>query len=66
MSATTMQPSDSMGDVSAASRWHPRTIIRTGVIGGWVAIYLCLVGIVPVFNERPLIVGVISSARRPC
>ena len=34
--------------------------IRTGVIGGWVAIYLCLVGIVPVFNERPLIVGVIS------
>ena len=43
-----------------ASRWHPRTIIRTGVIGGWVAIYLCLVGIVPVFDERPLIIGVIS------
>ncbi len=31
-----------------------------GVLGGAIAIYLCLVGIVPVFADRPLIVGVVS------
>jgi branched-chain amino acid transport system permease protein len=37
-----------------------QTTLRIGVIGGVVAIYLCLVGIVPVFAARPLIVGVVS------
>lgn len=40
--------------------WHIGTLIRTGVLGGAVAIYLCLVGIVPVFAERPLIVGIVE------
>lgn len=40
--------------------WHLRTLLRTGLLGGAVAIYLCLVGIVPVFHERPLIVGVVE------
>jgi branched-chain amino acid transport system permease protein len=37
-----------------------REVVRVGLIAGAVAIYLCLVGIVPVFDERPLIAGVIS------
>jgi len=48
----TMQP--------ASSRRHLRTILRTGLLGGVIAIYLCLVGIVPVFHDRPLIVGVVE------
>ena len=35
-------------------------MIRIGVLGGGIAIYLCLVGIVPVFATRPLIVGVVE------
>ena len=38
--------------------WSP--VVRIGLIGGVIAVYLCLVGIVPTFNERPLIAGVIS------
>ena len=37
-----------------------RDVIRIGLIGGAVALYLCLVGIIPVFHERPLIAGVIT------
>jgi branched-chain amino acid transport system permease protein len=37
-----------------------RNVIRIGLIGGTVAIYLCLVGIVPVFHERQLIAGVVT------
>lgn len=35
-------------------------VIRVGLIGAAVAIFLCLVGIVPVFHTRPLIKDVIS------
>ena len=35
-------------------------VLRIGLLGGAIAIYLCLVGIVPVFATRPLIVGVVS------
>ncbi len=38
--------------------WQP--VLRFGLLGGVVALYLCLVGIVPTFNERPLVDGVIS------
>lgn len=57
------RPSESLpadGAVVTAPSWHLRQLIRIGVIGGAVAIYLCLVGIVPVFAERPLIVGVVE------
>jgi branched-chain amino acid transport system permease protein len=37
-----------------------RAVIRVGLIGAGVAIFLCLVGIVPVFHARPLIKDVIS------
>ena len=37
-----------------------RDVIRIGLIGGAVALYLCLVGIIPVFHERQLIAGVIT------
>ena len=37
-----------------------RDVIRIGLLGGTVALYLCLVGIVPVFHERQLIAGVIT------
>src|SRR5262245_65830844 len=37
-----------------------RNVIRIGLLGGAVAIYLCLVGIVPVFHARQLIAGVIT------
>ena len=36
------------------------TIAKIGLIGGAVALYLCLVGIVPVFHARQLIAGVIT------
>jgi branched-chain amino acid transport system permease protein len=42
----------------AATTW--REIAKIGLIGGAVAIYLCLVGIVPVFHSRQLIAGVIT------
>src|SRR5688500_2540575 len=38
--------------------WGP--VIRTGLIGAADAIYACLVGIVPVFHERPMVQGIIS------
>jgi branched-chain amino acid transport system permease protein len=44
----------------ASSSWHLRAFLRTGVLGGVISIYLCLVGIVPVFADRALIVGVIE------
>jgi branched-chain amino acid transport system permease protein len=44
--------------VSLRDRW--RRTVQIGLIGGAVAIYLCLVGIIPVFDTRPLIAGVIS------
>ena len=48
------------GAASVETSWHLRQLIRIGVIGGGIAIYLCLVGIVPVFAERPLIVGIVE------
>lgn len=59
MSAATMPTTGMTGTAADGSR-HLRTLLRTGVLGGAVAIYLCLVGIVPVFAERPLIVGVVE------
>ncbi|MEO8274556.1 MAG: hypothetical protein ABI620_10860 [Chloroflexota bacterium] len=59
MSAATVQPSD-VAASGTRRTWHARTIIRAGVLGGFIAIYLCLVGIVPTFDKRPLIVDVIS------
>ncbi len=59
MSAATIAPTALAGPAGARS-WHRRTIVRTGVLGGLVAIYLCLVGIVPVFAVRPLIVNVVE------
>lgn len=35
-------------------------LLRTGLLGSVVALYLCLVGIVPVFGDRPLISGVVA------
>lgn len=41
--------------------WHDWTgVIRAGLLGALLGIYLCLVGIVPTFDERPLVNGVIS------
>ena len=45
-------------EAPAAIAW--RDVIRIGLIGGAVALYLCLVGIIPVFHERQLIAGVIT------
>ena len=58
MSASTIQVTGMTG--TASSSWHLRTLLRTGVLGGVISIYLCLVGIVPVFADRALIVGVIE------
>jgi branched-chain amino acid transport system permease protein len=43
---------------AAERRWRPA--IRIGLVGAIVAVYLCLVGVVPVFDERPLIARVLS------
>jgi len=37
-----------------------REAVRVGLVGAVVAIYLALVGIVPIFHARPLISGIIS------
>lgn len=58
MSATIGQV-DMMG-TATASGWHVQTLLRAGALGGAVAVYLCLVGIVPEFAARPLIGGVVS------
>jgi len=44
----------------ALAGWPLRRLLRLGVIGGAIAVYLCLVGIVPVFAQRALIVHVVS------
>jgi branched-chain amino acid transport system permease protein len=50
-----------MNDASAGFADVPwRTVIRIGLLGAAVAIFLCLVGIVPIFHARPLIKDVIS------
>jgi branched-chain amino acid transport system permease protein len=48
------------GAEAASSIIAWRDVVRIGIIGGAIAIYLCLVGIVPVFHERQLIAGVIT------
>ena len=45
---------------AGSSPWHVRALLRIGVLGGVISIYLCLVGIVPVFADRPLITGVVE------
>ena len=47
-----------MQETPAVIVW--RDVVRIGLIGGAVALYLCLVGIIPVFHERQLIAGVIT------
>ena len=47
-------------DVAAPGTGRWPAVVRVGLIGAVVAIYLCLVGIVPIFAERPLISGGIS------
>ncbi len=59
MTATTLPPPGMSGAVGGGS-WHLSKLIKIGVGGGAVAIYLCLVGIVPVFAVRPLIIGVVE------
>ena len=43
-----------------SSATHLRALLRAGVLGGIIAIYLCLVGIVPIFHDRPLVAGVVE------
>lgn len=51
------EPSPAVPDVQAVA-WGP--VVRTGLIGAAVAVYACLVGIVPAFHERPMIQDTIS------
>ena len=57
--STAVQASD-LRSTSPTTGWPVRSLLRKGLLGGAIAIYLCLVGIVPVFAERALIVGVLS------
>jgi branched-chain amino acid transport system permease protein len=45
---------------ATSNPWHLRALLRAGVLGGLISIYLCLVGIVPVFHDRPLVAGVVE------
>ena len=59
MSAAVQAPA--MTDLAPPTRGlDPRALLRIGALGGAVAIYLCLVGIVPVFEARPLIINVVE------
>jgi branched-chain amino acid transport system permease protein len=46
--------------VAPTRRRSWRQVVRVGLIGGVVALFLCLVGIVPTFDPRALIAGLIS------
>ena len=43
-----------------APRADWRGVVRVGLLGGAVGLYLCLVGIVPTFDPRALVAGIIS------
>ncbi len=59
----------SAGALPAAAASRPldawRGVINVGLIAGAVAIYLCVVGIVPIFSGQPLVVDVISLGQLP-
>ncbi len=59
MPATGAAPSAN-GAAPAMPVSFQRRVIRTGLLGAVIALYLCMVGIVPIFNARPLVQGVIS------
>lgn len=48
-------PTPRAGSSPVRSTWRPA--IRTGLLGALVSLYLCVVGIVPIFNQRPLVAG---------
>jgi branched-chain amino acid transport system permease protein len=54
----TQRPADLVVRDTSSRSW--RRVVIVGLLGGVVAVYLCLVGIVPVFQPRPLVDGVIS------
>jgi len=43
---------------AAAVDW--RRVVRIGLLGGVVALYVCLVGMVEVFQPRALVTGIIT------
>ena len=55
---TIRRPDAAIAAAPTGAAWP--AVVRVGLIGAVVAIYLCLVGIVPIFEERPLINGSIS------
>jgi hypothetical protein len=59
MSAAT-RPTPGLTGAMAADPWRLLRLVQIGVAGGAVAIYVCLVGIVPVFAVRPLIIGIVE------
>lgn len=59
MTATTIPGAGATG-VTPAAGLDWAKLVKVGIGGGVVAIYLCLVGIVPVFAVRPLIVGIVE------
>ena len=56
--ATPLEATTDFAPAEAASTWGD--VAKIGLIGGAIALYLCLVGIVPVFHSRQLIAGVIT------
>jgi branched-chain amino acid transport system permease protein len=46
------------GEATATAAW--RGVVSVGLIAGSVVLYLCVVGIVPIFSTRPLIQDVVS------
>jgi branched-chain amino acid transport system permease protein len=55
-SAAVMTPPGRRGAASPGLR----RLLRVGGLGSLVALYVCLVGLVPVFHARPLVVGIVS------
>ncbi|MEW5990131.1 MAG: hypothetical protein AB1736_02145 [Chloroflexota bacterium] len=51
-------PPDAPDAPDAAVEWH--RVLRIGLLGGAVALYVCLVGMVEVFQPRALVTGVIT------
>lgn len=59
MTAATVERTPVTSAASPAGQAWPQAV-RVGLVAGAIALYLCLVGIVPSFDQRPLIAGIIT------
>jgi branched-chain amino acid transport system permease protein len=63
MATVAQKPETNIADFDASRESVTRRAVKVGLIGGIGAVYLCMVGIVPRFEDREVIAGVINLGR---